>query len=46
MAGGNRANLDRMTFLEFMASLDREIQRREEENRAAQKQAQKLRQHK
>ena len=38
VAGETRANLEDLTFLEFMAKLDREIQRREEKAKAAQKQ--------
>lgn len=37
VSGGNLSNLEHMTFLEFMAKLDREIERMEKEYEQTQK---------
>lgn len=43
---GNTANLENMTFLEFMAKLDRLIDKYEKEAKAAKERAEALKNHK
>lgn len=44
MADGNLANLEHMTFLEFMAKLDRAIERAEQEAKAAKERIESIKQ--